>query len=196
MGDTHQSIPSLLATGPLAEHRLHSPFFVPCSQGPIENRPGTKRCPALPRLQERSREPSEAPCLEQGHSSRSCNPSTGKATSYPSPCSLCSPRARDSLAQQRPRPEAVLHVRGDATQGKPTCSRTKPPSREMQSAQHRGQLPWMGESTPKWQSCNKTNWQTYHSFTTVPEDPFYQVSPSRCFTSVCLRDPTSTVRSE
>lgn len=56
-GDTPKHPPPP-AKSPLAEHRqlpLHSPFFEPCSQGPIENMPGIKRCPALPWLQEQSR---------------------------------------------------------------------------------------------------------------------------------------------
>lgn len=43
------------------------------------------------------------------------------------------------------------------TQGKPTSSRPKAPAQEVQSAQHRGQLPRTGEPTPQWHSCGKHN---------------------------------------
>lgn len=51
-----------------------------------------------------NREPNKVPCPELRHSSRSCNPSAGKATLYPSPCSVRSPCASNSLAQQCPQP--------------------------------------------------------------------------------------------
>jgi len=77
---TPQNTPSLPAMGPVAEHRqppLQSPFIVPVPRGSLE------QCPALPWLQEQSREPSEVPHLGWGHSS-----GTGKASSHPSPCVL------------------------------------------------------------------------------------------------------------
>lgn len=157
---TDQNTPRLLATGSPAEHRqlpLRSPFPVPRSPGPIENTPGTKRCPGL---QEPSRGPSEVPRLERGHTTLS--PSTGKASPWPCPCSACSPCVRDSLAQHCPRPQDVLHLHGDPRQGKPTSSGTKPASREMPSAQRRGLKPWMGEPTPKWLSRASTALQQEH----------------------------------
>lgn len=181
-GETDQNIPSLLAMGPPAEHHqlpLQSPLVVSCSQVPIKNTPGTKQCPALTWLQEPWREPSEVPGPEQG-------PSTGKASPYPSPCSA--PRAGDSLAQRCPPPSRILRVHGDPTQGKPTKFRHQTSIWGDAECSAQGSTALHRRNTTKMTRLSKPHWQTQHSFTKVPEDPFYQNSSS-CFTSFSETHP-------